>query len=258
MGIEIFKKHIREKRAVTINTGAENLNLEHIAKICRASQTSKASAVCVAPQKNAIDTARKNTKLPIFAISIHPFEILEAVKNNVDGIIVGNFEESYKKSQKYNIEEIYDIILETFGLINDYDVYKCVTIPACLDTEDQIKLAKKLEILDVDLIQTEGLKQITQRRQILYVKDAQSTIQNTSILYQNTKNPIMTSGLINEKNVSQAFSQGASAVLIGSAVNKTDTEAQMNAIIAKIVGSISHRNSINREIIRSQIELSRN
>jgi len=68
----------------------------------------------------------------------------------------------------------------------------------------------------------------------------------------------MTSGLINEKNVSQAFSQGASAVLIGSAVNKTDTEAQMNAIIAKIVGSISHRNSINREIIRSQIELSRN
>ena len=92
----------------------------------------------------------------------------------------------------------------------------------------------------------------------MYIKDAQTSIYNTSELYQNTGKPIMTSGLINMKNAQQAFLQGASAVFIGSAINKLETEAQMISAVSQVVGSIAHRNSINREIIRSQIELSRN
>lgn len=256
MGIEILKKHLREKRAIKIDAGIKNIDLDNVAKICRAAQTSKASAVDVAAKKEVIEIAKKNTKLPVIASSIHPFEILEAVKAKADGIEIGNFEEAYKKGYKYSLEEVYDIILETLGLINNYDVFKCVTIPACLSIDEQIKLAKKLQILDIDLIQTEGLKQIDQKRQTVYVKDAQASIDNTSQLFRNISNPIMTSCSINEKNALQAFQEGASAVSIGSAVNKLSTEAEMVTAIAKIVGIISHRNSINREIARTQTEIS--
>lgn len=258
MGIEIFKKHLREKRAVKINIGAENTNLENVAKACRSAQFAKASALSVACDKKVIETAKKNAKLPIFATSIHPFEILEATKNNVDAIEIGNYEQIYKKGKKLSLDETYDIILETFGLINDYDVFKCVTIPSCLSLDEQIKLVKKLEFFDIDLIQTEGLKQINQKRQILFIKDVQTSILNTAELYKNTRFPIMTSGKINETNAKQAFQIGASAISIDSAINLSNSETEMKMIISKIVSTISYRNSINREIIRSQIEMLRN
>lgn len=257
MGIEIFKKHLREKRAVKINAGAQNINSDNVAKICRAAQYAKASAISITCDKNIIEIAKKNTKLPIIATSNSPFEILDAIKANVEGIEIGNYEQIYKQGNRLNFDETYDLILEILGLINDYDIFKCVTIPACLDIDEQIKLAKKLEILDIDLIQTEGLKQINQKRQTLFIKDVQSSISNTAELYKNTRYPIMTSGKINETNVQQAFEIGASAIS-ADGINSLNSEAEMRGAISKIVSTISYRNSINREVIRSKIELFRN
>lgn len=257
MGIEIFKKHLREKRAIKINASTQNTNLDNIAKICRASQYAKASAISVSCDKGVIEIAKKNTKLPIIATSNSPFEILEAIKLGVDGIEIGNYEQIYKQGNRLNFDETYDLILEILGLINDYDVFKCVTIPACLNIDEQIKLVKKLEILDIDLIQTEGLKQINQKRQILFIKDIESSISNTAELYKNTRYPITTSGKINETNAQKAFETGASAISADS-INSLNSEIEMRGAISKIVSAISYRNSINREVIRSKVELFRN
>ena len=48
MGIEVFKKHLREKRAVKIIAGIDNYNTENVAKVCRAAQAGHASAVDIA------------------------------------------------------------------------------------------------------------------------------------------------------------------------------------------------------------------
>ena len=158
MGIEVFRKHLREKRAVKIISGINNYNLESVAKICRASQKGHASAVDIACDKEVYDTARQNTKLPIFVSSVHPFELLEAVKWGADAIEIGNFDALYKEGQTFSDEEVYDIVLETMNLVESYNPFICVTIPGCVDISKQIELAKKLEILGIDLIQTEGLK----------------------------------------------------------------------------------------------------
>ena len=68
MGIEVFNKHLREKRAIKVSVGSNN-NLDNVAKICRAAQESRASAVEIPSDKNIYDIARKNTKLPLFASS---------------------------------------------------------------------------------------------------------------------------------------------------------------------------------------------
>ena len=75
MGIEIFKKHLREKRAVKIIAGIDNYNADNVARVCRAAQKGHASAVDISCDKKIYDIARKNTKLPIFVSSVHPFEL---------------------------------------------------------------------------------------------------------------------------------------------------------------------------------------
>ena len=177
MGIEIFEKHLREKRAIKISAGSNNLNLETVAKVCKAAQMSRASAVEITCSKEVYNIARKNTKLPLFVSSIHPFEILDAVKMGIDAVIIGNYFETYKKGQKFSASEIYDIVLETMGLINNYDVYIAVTIPASITFEEQVELVKKLEVLGVNLIQTEGYKKSSTNPNAI-IESAEFSIKN--------------------------------------------------------------------------------
>lgn len=258
MGIEVFKKHLREKRAIKIIAGIDNYNLDNVAKVCRAAQKGHASAVDIACDKKVYETARNNTKLPIFVSSIHPFELLQAVQWGADAIEIGNFDALYKKNMTFSAQEVYDITLETLGLINKYDVFTCVTIPGNIDISEQIELAKKLEILGVDLIQTEGLKEVSTSTNpsTHLVNYAKATIANTLELTQNTIIPVMSASGICAKTTPLAFASGASAVGVGSAVNKLDSEVAMCATVMSIVGSIAYRNSINKEIPRTTRELS--
>ena len=258
MGIEVFRKHLREKRAVKVISGINNYNLDKVAKICRAAQRGHASAVDIACDINVYKTARNNTKLPVFVSSIHPFELLDAVKWGADAIEIGNFDALYKEGKSFSADEVYDIVLETMSLINNYDVFTCVTIPGNIDISEQINLAKKLELLGIDLIQTEGLKKSTDSSNpsAHLVSYAQATIANTLELMQHTALPIMSASGITAKTAPLAFASGASAVGVGSAVNKLSTEVEMAASVMAVVSSIAHRNSINREILRTERELS--
>jgi len=258
MGIEIFKKHLREKRAVKIIAGINNYNLDNVAKVCRAAQMGHASAVDIAADKEVYKVARKNTKLPIFVSSIHPFELLDAVKWGADAIEIGNFDALYKENRSFSAEEVYDIVLETMSLVSKYDIFTCVTIPGNIDVSEQIELAKKLEILGVDLIQTEGLKQSSDSTNpsAHLVSYAQATIANTLELMHHISTPIMSASGITAQTTPLAFASGASAVGVGSAVNKLNSEVEMAATVMAIVGSISHRNSINHEMVRFERELS--
>ncbi len=258
MGIEVFKKHLRERRAVKIIAGINNRNLDNVAKVCRAAQMGHASAVDIAADINVYKTARKNTKLPVFVSSVHPFELLDAVKWGADAIEIGNFDALYKEGKGFSASEVYDIVLETMALIDSYDVFTCVTIPGNIKISEQIELAKKLEILGVDLIQTEGLKKDTtsSNPSAHLVSYASATISNTLELMKHTSLPIMSASGITAQTAPLAFASGASAVGVGSAVNKLNSEVEMAATVMAVVGSISHRNSINREIIRTERELS--
>lgn len=254
MGIEVFKKHLREKRAIKISVGSRNFNLDNVAKICRAAQESRASAIEIPVDKNVYNVARKNAKLPLFVSSFHPFEILEAVKMGVDAIIIGNYYEMYKKGYKYNSTEIYDIVLETMSMISEYDVFTCVTIPASLNYKEQCELIKKLEILGVDLIQTEGYKK-SSANQNLMVESAEFSIKTMSELLKYSNMQFMASSAMNLVGLKAAFDNGANAVAVDSAINQLDSEVAMKTAIREMIGCVSYRNSIHKEIIRSEREL---
>lgn len=257
MGIEIFKKHLRERRAVKIIAGIDNYNLDNVAKVCRAAQMGHASAVDIAADINVYKTARKNTKLPIFVSSIHPFELLDAAKWGADAIEIGNFDALYKEGKSFSASEVYDIVLETMALVNKYDIFTCVTVPGNIKITEQIELVKKLEILGVDLIQTEGLKKdiSSSNPSAHLVSYASNTIANTLELMKHTALPIMSASGITAETAPLAFASGAAAVGVGSAVNKLSTDVEMAATVMAIVGTIAHRNSFKKELLTTEREL---
>ena len=252
MGIEVFKKHLKEKRGIVISTGVDNFDLRKIAKISKAAQAAKASAIDIPANKDIYNTVKKYAKLPIMVSTYHPFQALECAKWGVEAIKIGNYEPAYKKGHFFNIDEIYDICLETLSLTNNFDVFTCVTIPGYIKIEDQIKLAKKLQILGIDLIQTECFR----RTETHLFNDAKTTIENTYELTNNTLIPIMAASGMNIKTAPIAFSSGASATAFGTVINKLESEVQMATMIMQIVNSISHRNSLYKEIVKSERELS--
>ena len=61
--IEVFKRHLREKRAIKIISGIDNYNLDSVKKVVSAAQMGLASAVDVACDKEVFEVAAKNTTL---------------------------------------------------------------------------------------------------------------------------------------------------------------------------------------------------
>ncbi len=256
MGIEVFRKHLREKRAIKVVSDIDNYNLENVAKICRAAQKAKASAVDVACSKEVFLTAKKNTKLPIFVSSIHPFELLKAVQWGADAIEIGGFSSLYKNGKSFSMEEAYNIVLETLSLINKYEVYTCATIPGNIDIKDQIELTKRFEVLGIDLVQTESIKEVSNgKNSTQLINSIEAGIKYTSELFENTAMPIMTNTGLDSKFTASAFSAGANAVSIDIPTNNLTTEVEMCAKIMSIVSSVSYRNSINKEIRLAKQEL---
>ena len=253
MGIEIFKKHLREKRAIKVAVGSSDL--EKAAKVCRAAQGARASAIDIPFSKEIYDVARKNSKLPIIVSSIHPFEILEAIKMGADGVQIGNYWDLYRSGKYFNAEEIYDVVLETLGLINEYETFICVTIPASLEMNEQIDLIHKLEVLGVDMIQTEGYKKVAVNG--IIVESAFDSILNLGECLKVSKLPIMASSGMSTKTLFAAFERGANAVAVDNVVNQLPSEVAMKTVLMEMVASVSYRNSINREMVRTQREMAR-
>lgn len=248
--IEVFKKHLREKRAVKIISGIDNYNLSSVKKVAIAAQNGLASALDVAASEEVIKVAKENTKLPIFASSINPFSLLNAVKWGADAIEVGNFEALYKNNRSLSADEVYEITLETMHLTANQGTFVCVTIPGNISIDEQIELAKKLEILGVDLIQTEGVAKNSQNTHgsMGLIEIAKNTIANTMELSMQVGIPVMSASGLTPKTVPMAFAAGASAVGVGSCVNKLDTQVAMIATVRNIAGSINYRNQVMQEI----------
>jgi len=248
--IEVFKKHLREQRAVKIISGIDNYNLSSVKKVAIAAQSGFASALDVAASEEVIKVAQENAKIPIFASSTNPFSLLNAVKCGADAIEIGNFEHLYKKGKGLSASEVYEITLETMSLTSKYGVFTCVTIPGSLPIEQQIALAKQLEILGIDLIQTEGAA-VTPKNahgSMGLIDVAKSTMANTMELSSQVNVPIMSASGLTPKTVPMAFAVGASAVGVGSCVNKLDTQIAMIATVRSIVASISTRNTLMQEV----------
>ena len=225
---------------------------------------SRATAVDVAARQEVLELSTRliseaNSDIILMASSILPIELANAVNiHHVDAIELGNFDALYREGLSMTSSQILDLVRETLSLIEERrsEILFSVTIPGSLIISEQISLARELESLGIDLIQTEGyVSEINNFEGArAWLNRAELTISNTLELSRNIELPIMTSSNINTITAQFAFAAGASAIGCGSCINRLESKISMLAVISNLV-EIANRNGIMvSSLIRSDIE----
>ncbi len=233
--IESFKRALDEKRAVKIIAGIDNFDADRVKKVVVSASNSGASAIDICADPDIISMVRNMTDLPLFVSSVDPEELAHAVALGADAVELGNFDALYKKGISFSAEQVLNLAKRTKELIED--TFFCVTIPGELEIAEQINLARELEAIGVDLIQTEGhfSNEAPSNGVRGLIERAELTISNTIELSRNIELPIMTATGINPTTASLAFAAGASAIGCGSCINKLDSEISMMAVSRSLV-----------------------
>ena len=266
--IDLFKQALNEKRALKVISGINNLNIERAEMVISSAIEAKATAVDVAANKEILTMATNliseaNSDIVLFASSINPVDLAMAVNEfNVDAIELGNFDALYSEGLTMSSAQVISLVKETLSLISSEkrnEILFSVTIPGSLAISEQISLARELESLGIDLIQTEGF--VSQASQFegarAWLNRAELTISNTLELSRNIELPIMTSSNINTTTAQFAFAAGASAIGCGSCINRLESKISMLAVISNLV-ELANRNAImisalnNSQMIQSQ------
>ena len=164
-----------------------------------------------------------------------------AVEMGADAVELGNFDVLYKKGLRMGADEVLKLAKLTVsmvrGLEQGAETLICVTVPGHISVAEQIDLARQLEELGVDLIQTEGAATVAAQSEGArgLLETAQVSIANTIELARNVEIPVMTASGITPTTTALAFAAGASAIGVGSCINKVDSLIAMIAVARSIV-----------------------
>ncbi len=243
--IENFKRALTEKRAVKVIAGINNFDKDSVRKVVASADKAGATAIDICADAEIIKMAREMTNLPIFVSSVNPKELAMAVSMGADAIELGNFDALYAKGQSFSANEVLELTKQTLSMINKDEVFFSVTIPGSIDINEQINLARELEEMGIDLIQTEGHFTNEEPSNGIrgLVERAELTLSNTMELVRNVEIPVMTATGINPTTAPLAFASGASAIGCGSCINKLSSEIAMIAVIKNLM-EIAERNSV--------------
>jgi hypothetical protein len=245
--VETFKAALQARQAVKVIAGIDNLDLENILSVARAADAADAHAVDVAALPEIVRTVREVTSAVIFASGIEPKALAAAVEAGADVAELGNFDALYDQGLFLSAGDVLKLAEETMALIQGKALVS-ITVPGHLTLDSQVQLALALESLGVDILQTEGAARVLTAsptvKSLNTTEKADLTLRNTRALAKVVRTPLMTASGITADNVAMAFESGASAVGIGSYVNKAQDEAEMTrrsmAVMANRTRVLSH------------------
>jgi len=237
--LENFKNSIKAKNCVKIIAGIDNYDIEKVLKVIKTADIGGADAIDVAAREDIIKLARENSELAVFVSSTEPEKLLMAKENGADVLEIGNFDAQYKEGIRISAQEVLEITQKTIDLIGQ-DIMLSVTVPGHIDITEQIRLAQQLEAMGADLLQTEGASTIeaTSAGVRGLMEKATVSISNTLELVKNVEIPVMTASGITSTTAPMAFAAGASAIGVGSCVNKLNSEIEMFVTVKSIIEAV--------------------
>jgi len=241
--LQTLKAALQSRNAVKVIAGIANFDLENVLQVARATEAAGAHAIDVAAHPEIIQAVREVTSAAIFASSVEPQALANAVAAGADVAELGNFDALYEQGLFLSAEAVLELAEKTVALVQGQALVS-VTIPGHLTLESQTYMAEKLEAMGVDLIQTEGSARVlasepTVKSLSPSEKEA-LTLRNTRALAKATRLPVMTASGLNADNVALAFQAGASAVGIGAYINQASSQAEMTQRVETIIMSRSH------------------
>lgn len=235
---------LKNKNFVKIISGIQNYDRKKTLDIAMASEMGGATALDICDDKEIIQAVRASVQLPLFVSSVDPLKLIAAQSYGADALEIGNYESFYKIGKMFTPKEILEIV-EFVKKSLTLDLVICCTVPATLETENQIRLAKKLLDLGVDVIQSEGFAPdapASDRRDSTFneLLKASPSLANTFELRKAIPraNILCASG-ITLTTTPLAFSLGANGVGVGSYISSLFTQNEMTERVKELMETIN-------------------
>ena len=237
--IDFFKRDLKAKKAVKIIAGIDNYDRDNVRNVVMAAEKAGASAVDICADADIIRMVMEISSIPVFVSSIEPQKLLAAKELGVDGLEIGNFDALYRKGLRISAQEVYDLASEVRTLVGD-EIFLSVTIPGHIEISEQIDLARKLENLNINLIQTEGasVANVNNNGARGLMEKVNVSVANTIEIINNCDIPVMTASGITTTTCTLPFAIGASAIGVGSCVNKLSSPIEMIAVIKTLMEKV--------------------
>lgn len=219
------KESLESKSALKVISGIDNTTIDKVIKIVKAASLSKATYVDIAANPRLVYDIKNMCNLPICVSSINPLDIYNCLVAGADIIEIGNYDFFYKNGIYLTLDQILSLALEVKSFAPNVDI--CVTIPYHISLLDQLNLAKKLEMIGINLIQTEGLANLSESRYInsnVNISNLNNTflpsLLSTYMISRVVKIPIIAASGCKNLTVSLSSIYGASGVGLGSSLTR--------------------------------------
>jgi len=211
---------LKAGRMVKAIAGIGNNNKQQVLMLAAAANTSEAIALDIQATPALVKAVRKVFEGVLFASSLNPQTLAEALRAGADVAELGNYDELYERNHYISAESVLSLAEITLQLLPAGGLL-CVTVPGHLHSDCQVELAQRLEAMGVAMLQTEGAaRKLSRQAEMMSLPSAskaEQSITNTARLRAAVGIPIICSTGITVDNAGRAIAQGASGVGVGGA-----------------------------------------
>jgi hypothetical protein len=254
---------LQQRRLLKAIAGINNGVLHRIEALVRTANrvaaTQPAMQLAVDMQADAalVAAIRPQTTLPLFASSVSPQALAQALAAGADVAELGNYDALYTDGQFFDAAQVLELTQQTLALLPAQRL--CVTVPGHLHRDAQARLAQQLTALGVLSLQTEGAARLLgtpPRVQALLPEEKLAlTLENTRVLRAAVATPVLTaSGLSTAPDVALALAAGACGVGVGSALMQLASAApdDDDAMYALLVAMAAEAAPVVAKSVRPQ------
>ena len=246
------QEELNNKSLLKVISGLNNFDIESVKMIAEAAYLGGADVIDLACKAELVETVLEITSVPVCVSAVEPTLFVDSVKAGATFIEIGNFDSFYEKGIYFSSEKVLSLTKETKDLLPHIPL--SVTVPHTISLDQQVELAMQLVKEGADFIQTEGgksSKPFSSGIQGLFEKSVPTLAATYAINQEFVKNkidnPIMSASGLSQITCPLAISSGASAVGVGSVVNKLDNLVGMIAVIRGL------KESLKKTIITQKI-----
>lgn len=226
-------RDLKNKKCLKVIAGINNFNKENVLQIVQSADAMQATCVDISAREDIVTEAvRIATNTAVVVSSVNVAELLKAEELGADVLELGNFEALHDEGIFPSAEQVYDWASEIMSAREHALV--SITIPGHLSIEEQVALATKLEVLGVDILQTEGaaLVEATGAGALGQIEKARLTLANTIEISKAISHTfVLTASGITPDTTKLAIAAGAHGVGVGKYVNKLESSLEMMAAI---------------------------
>ena len=240
-----LQQSVQNRSLLKVISGLNNFNSESVFQISKAAGLGGADLLDIACEPKLVELAVAASKIPVCVSAVEPELFPPAVRAGASIIEIGNFDSFYENGIKFSADQVLSLTKETKDLLPHIPL--SVTVPHTLSLDKQVDLALQLIKEGVDIIQTEGgksSKPYSSGIQGLFEKSVPTLAATFAIRQEFIKNaidnPIMSASGLSQITCPLAITAGASAVGVGSVINKLDNMVGMIAGIRGLKESLDN------------------